>query len=146
MELQTHPEVAQKFLSYPPLVREKLEQLRQLILDAAEESDAIPRLEEALRWGEPSYLAPKGSTLRIDWKEAKPQQYAMYFKCTSKLVPSFRAVFGDELNYEGNRAIIFQMDQVIPQVTLKQCILAALHYHKLKHLPELGLNQSREKL
>ena len=64
-------------------------------------------LEETLKWGEPSYLVKKGSTIRMDWKVKTPDQYAMYFKCTSKLVPTFRELFGDLFKYEKNRAILF---------------------------------------
>ena len=54
--------------------------------------------EETLKWGEPSYLVKNGSTIRIDWKSKTPDQYAMYFKCTSKLVPVFRSLFKNTLN------------------------------------------------
>jgi len=76
--------------AYPQHVSEKLYTLRQIILDTADEIESIKTLEETLKWGEPSYLAKKGSTLRIDWKPKKPDQYAMYFKCTSKLVNTFK--------------------------------------------------------
>jgi hypothetical protein len=80
-----------------------------------------------------------GSTLRIDWKEKSPDRYAMYFKCTSKLVPSFKAVFPKTFRYEGDRAIVFKMDEAIPVKDLKRCISATLNYHNVKHLPMLGL-------
>ena len=98
-------------------------------------------LEETLKWGEPSYLTKHGSTLRIDWKEKAPDQYAMYFKCTSKLVPSFKAVYGDLFNYEKNRAIVFTVGEEIPKEALKESIRAALSYHKVKNTPFLGLGQ-----
>jgi hypothetical protein len=81
----------------------------------------------------------KGSTIRIDWKKNKPDQYAVFFKCTSKLVPTFREVYHDLFKYEGNRAIIFQLDDKIPEAELKKCISVGLTYHKVKHLPLLGL-------
>jgi len=133
------PEVEQVFNNYPELVRNKLLHLRKLILETANEIEAIKEIEETLKWGEPSYLAKKGSTIRIDWKEKKSDQYAMYFKCTSQLVPSFKTVFKDDFNYEGTRAIFFLMNDTIPEVKLKKCIAVALTYHKVKHLPLLGL-------
>ena len=66
-------------------------------------------------------------------------QYAMYFKCTSKLIPTFREVFKDKLKFEGNRAIIFNLNDEIPKEELKKCISAALTYHKVKHVLLLGL-------
>ena len=139
LKLISDSRVPPVFDRYPEQVRSRLENLRRLILEAAAESEAISSLEETLKWGEPSYLAKQGSTLRIDWKEKAPNQYAMYFKCTSKLVPTFKTVFDDQFSYEGNRAIVFQMEDSIPEQELKQCITAALRYHTLKHLPLLGL-------
>ena len=66
-----------------------------MILETVEGMEEVDKLEETLKWGEPSYLTKHGSTLRMDWKAKAPDQYAMYFKCTSKLVPSFKAIFGD---------------------------------------------------
>jgi len=128
-----------KFDNYPPKVRKKIEKLRKLIIEVAKDVEHINHLEETLKWGEPSYLAKKGSTLRMDWKAKKPDQYAMYFKCTSQLVPTFQSVFGELFTYEGKRAIVFQMNEKIPVVELKKCIQATLTYHKVKHLPMLGL-------
>ncbi|MEO1259979.1 MAG: DUF1801 domain-containing protein [Bacteroidota bacterium] len=138
MHLTTNPAVETKFNQYPNLAREKIYFLRQLILETATETDGIGQLEETLKWGEPSYLAKKGSTIRIDWKKSKPGQYAMYFKCTSKLVQTFKHIYGDLFKYEKNRAILFNIDDEVPVTELKNCILMALTYHRIKHLPNLG--------
>ena len=139
LQLTTKPEVEAVFDKYPQSVRPKIEKLRSLILESAEELEAVNKLEETLKWGEPSYLTKTGSTIRIDWKEKTPDQYAIYFKCTSKLVPSFRTVYEEVFSFEGNRAIVFQMEDKVPEKELKQCIKAGLMYHKVKHLPLLGL-------
>ncbi|MGD2036091.1 MAG: DUF1801 domain-containing protein, partial [Bacteroidales bacterium] len=120
-------------------VRKKLLTLRRLIIEAATETEGITNLDETLKWGEPSFLVKKGSTIRIDWKEKKPDQYAVYFKCTSKLVPTFRMVFNDTFKYEGNRAIVFDMNDSVPEQKLKICLKAALTYHSVKQLPALGI-------
>ena len=112
--------------------------LRELILEVASEND-IDELEETLKWGEPSYLAKKGSTIRIDWKPKIPNQYAMYLQCTSKLIPTFKVVYKNTFEFEGNRAIIFKMDAKLPEVELKKCISICLTYHNVKQLPLLGL-------
>ena len=36
-------------------------------------------------------------------------------------------------------AIVFQLEDEMPQDQLKLCIKAALTYHKVKHLPTLGI-------
>ena len=133
------PAVEQVFQNYPDSVRKKIRNLRRLILETAGETEEVTQLEETLKWGEPSYLINNGSTIRIDWKKKTPDQYAIYFKCTSKLVPTFRKVFKDSLKFEGDRAIVFEMDHSIPEAELKNCIRAALTYHKVKQLPLLGM-------
>ena len=110
-----------------------------MILETAKETDGISRLEETLKWGEPSFVTKNGSTLRVDWKEKTPDQYALYFQCTSRLVDTFRLVFNDIFQYEGKRAIVFQLNEKIPKEELKACIKATLTYHKVKHLITLGI-------
>jgi hypothetical protein len=113
--------------------------LRELVLETAREIDGITNIEETLKWGEPSYLTKSGSTIRIAWKSKTPDQYAMYFKCTSRLVEVFKMIFTNRFDFEGNRAIVFQLNDKIPIEDLKYCIKAALTYHKVKHLPSLGI-------
>lgn len=125
--------------SYPSEVTNKLLELRNLIYETASEIEDLKEIEETLKWGEPSYLVKKGSTIRMDWKKTKPNQYAIYFKCTSKLVPTFREFYSDFFTFENNRAILFNMTDVLPKQELKQCIKLALTYHKVKHLPFLGM-------
>ena len=109
-------------------------------MTTANEIDEISELEETLKWGEPSYLAKKGSTLRIDWKPKAPNQYAIFFSCSTTLVKTFKQVYGNQFDYEGKRAIGFQMDEDIPEKELKSCIRAALTYHRVKNLDKLGLS------
>ena len=139
LQIQTNPEVELVFKNYPNQVRKKMTNLRRLVIEAAKGIDEISDLEETLKWGEPSYLAKNGSTVRIDWKKNKPDQYAVYFKCTSKLVSTFKLVYNDKFTFEGTRAIVFQMDDKLPEVELKNCITVALRYHKVKKLSMLGL-------
>lgn len=139
LEIKIAPEVESVFNNYPDQAKERILNLRKLIIEAAESIESITDLEETLKWGEPSYLVKKGSTVRIDWKEKNPEQYAIYFKCTSSLVSTFKIVYNDLFKYEGNRAIVFQMDDQLPEEELKNCIKACLTYHKVKHLPLLGL-------
>lgn len=142
IKVNSDPGVGQKFQGYPEEILLRLQQLRRLILEAANEDEHIDQIDETLKWDEPSYLTKNGSTIRIDWKPKTPDQYAIYFKCTSKLVPTFRKVFGNLFRYENNRAIIFKMNDDIPESELKACIRAALNYHSVKGLQDLGINIS----
>ena len=139
LKIKINPKVKTVFARYPDPVRKKMLFLRELIIETAKETDQVNSLEETLKWSEPAYLTPIGSTLRIDWKEKTPDQYAMYFQCTSRLVETFRLVFGSKFQFEGNRAIIFKMNKKIPVEELKACIQAALTYHKVKNLQTLGI-------
>ena len=84
-----NPLVVQKFHTYPDEIKPKMLFLRQLILETAE-MEKIDHVEETLKWGEPRYLYKSGSTIRIDWKESAPNQYAMYFNCRTILVETFK--------------------------------------------------------
>lgn len=139
MNITTNPEVDKVFANYPDFVRDKMQKLRELVIETAEETPGLSDMEETLKWGEPSFVTKNGSTLRMDWKEKTPNQYAMYFQCTSRLVDTFRLVFDHIFQYEGNRAIVFQLNQKIPVEELKECIRASLLYHKVKHLETLGI-------
>ena len=138
LKINQNPAINQKFDVYPEHIKPKLQFLRNLILETAEENN-IKTIEETLKWGEPSYLVKKGSTIRMDWKTKTPNQYAMYFKCTSLLVPTFKEVFGNTFNYENNRVILFNLEDEILVKELKECIRLALQYHSLKKLPKLGM-------
>ncbi len=129
--------VKEKFDLYPDHIQKIMMQVRKAILDVAKEGDAS-EVEETLKWGEPSYLVKGGSTVRIDWKPKYPDQYAIYFNCKTTLVETFKEIYGDLFIYQGNRAIVFKLDEKIPMVELKHCIFLSLRYHKIKHLNLLG--------
>ncbi|MCB9252363.1 MAG: DUF1801 domain-containing protein [Flavobacteriales bacterium] len=142
LKIITDPGVNEIFQKYPEFVRFKMDFLRSLILETAKETAEITELEETLKWGEPSFLTKIGSTIRMDWKPGTPEQYALYFKCTSKLVDTFKKVYGPIFRYEGNRAIVFKLNDKLPVPELKQCITAALTYHKVKKKLNLGLYEN----
>ncbi len=128
-------DVAEKFEAYPPAIRSRLLVLRSLILETADNTDGVGPLEETLKWGEPAYVTSQsksGSTVRIGWKRSQPSQYAMYFHCRTNLIETFRALFPDELRFEGNRAIVFDKTDSLPEDPLRFCIAAALTYHRNK--------------
>ncbi len=139
LKLKTNPQVEAVFANYPDFVRDKMQFLRKLVIETAEETEGVTDLEETLKWGEPSFVTKNGSTLRMDWKEKAPDQYVMYFQCTSRLVDTFRLVFDHKFKYEGKRAIVFQLNQKVPELELKECIKASLRYHNVKDQITLGI-------
>ena len=126
----TNSEVTEKFASYPPKTRTKLLSLRELIFEVASKTKGVGELEETLRWGEPSYLTTEsrsGSMIRID-KFKSEGQYAMYFHCQTSLVDTFREIY-PELTYQGNRAIVFDVNEKIPISKIRHCVSLALTYN-----------------
>ena len=71
-----NPEVAQVFRAYPPHVRKKLLAIRDLLFATAADADDVGPVDESLKWGEPSYRADRGTTIRMDWKPQHPEQRA----------------------------------------------------------------------
>ena len=80
MQLTTDPRVRDVFEKYPIAAKRRLSEIRALVLEAANEIEGLNKLEETLKWGEPSFLTKHGSTVRMDWKQKTPDQFAIYFK------------------------------------------------------------------
>jgi Domain of unknown function (DU1801) len=126
------PKVKEVFDGLSPAVRKKLMGLRKLIFEVANRTDGVGELTETLKWGQPSYLTEKsksGSTVRIGREKKTDGDYAIYFKCQTTLVASFKKRYKDKFRYEGNRAILFRVDDKIPVRELSHCISMALTYH-----------------
>jgi hypothetical protein len=125
------PKVAAAFSSYPKRVRTKLLALRRLIFETARATDGVGRLEEALKWGQVSYLTSEsksGSTIRIDQVRSESDRYALYFHCQTSLVETFRELY-PELVYGGNRCILLDTAEELPKDALRHCVALALTYH-----------------
>lgn len=126
------PEVFAVFQDYPHEIKTKLLFLRKLIFEVAEKTKTVGELEETLKWGQPSYLTSQtksGTTIRIDKVKSGKYDYAMYFNCQTTLVDTFREMFRDEFEYEGNRALLFKTKDKIATEKIKLCISMALTYH-----------------
>lgn len=129
--------IKQKFATYPDTIAVLLHNIRDLIYTVAKQ-DGIADLTEALKWGEPSYISKKGSTIRFNWKATSPDQYCIYFNCKTSLIDTFKEIYGDTFSYQGNRAIVFKIDQTLPVKELSHCISMSLRYKNIKHLTLLG--------
>ncbi|WP_394236187.1 DUF1801 domain-containing protein [Pseudomonas anguilliseptica] len=125
------------FANYPQQAQQQLEHVRELILAIAAEH-TLGGVEETLKWGEASYSIKGGSPIRIDWKAKQPGAIKVFFHCQTQLVATFREIYPDAFTYEGNRAVVIPLDADIEQTPLRHCLLLALQYQSLKHLPLLG--------
>ena len=128
------PAVDATFSAYPTPVKARLLTLRRLIFDTADTTEGVGALEETLKWGQPSYLTTEsksGSTIRIDQVKAEAGRCAVYFHCQTDLVETFRE-FYPELRYGGNRSILLDAGEKLPEKALRHCVALALTYHARK--------------
>jgi hypothetical protein len=127
--------VAGVFDTYQSKARQQLLTLRRLIFQTAAKTEGVGELQETLKWGQPSYLTPEtksGTTVRIDAIKDDPNHVAVYFHCQTNLVPTFRDMYGDKLTFEGNRALVLDVRQKLPEKELRHCLASALTYHLAK--------------
>lgn len=106
--------------------------LRQLVLDTAAETKGVGAIEEALRWGEPSYLTSEtksGTAVRIAPVRGTADQYGLYVNCQTTLVETYRQMYPDRFTFSGTRAILFHIEDDLPRDELAHCIALALCYH-----------------
>jgi Domain of unknown function (DU1801) len=125
------PAVDAVFNAYPKPIKAKLLALRRLIFDTATTTTGVGALQETLKWGQPSYLTTEtksGSTIRIDRIKSAADQYAVYFHCQTDLVETFRGLY-PELSFGGNRSIILNAQDELPEPALRHCVALALTYH-----------------
>jgi len=123
--------------AYPAPVRAKLNTLRKLIIDTARKTDGVGKIEETVKWSQPSFLTREtgsGTTIRIDAVKGEPGRTAMYFHCQTNLVSTFRQLYPDDFTFEGNRALHFDAKKPPRKKALRHCIALALTYHQRKRL------------
>lgn len=121
------PEVAAAFAAFPAAIRPRLERLRALVFAVAEAEGAGP-VEEALRWGAPACLAPKGSTLRFG--QARTGEAALFVTCSTSLIDDFRPIAPDGLRFDGTRAVLFDPGEAVDEAAVVPLIARALTYHR----------------
>lgn len=133
-ELDEFTEVTAVFERYPKPIREKLLELRQMVLETAAATPGVGEIVESLKWGQPSYLTvrPKsGTPIRLDAHDVAQGQIGLYVHCQTSLIDTFRQRYPN-LTYEGNRAIILDAHSQFPNEALRDCIALALAYHQTK--------------
>lgn len=133
-KLTEFSEVTAVFERYPEPIREKLLELRQLILETAVATPGVGEIVETLKWNQPSYLTvrPKsGTTIRIDAYNVRQPQVGLFVHCQTNLINTFRQQY-PALTFEGDRAIILNVDDALPLDPLRNCIAQALTYHRNK--------------
>lgn len=124
--------VQEVFESFDKPVRERLLELREMIIDETARHSGIGELQETLKWGQPSYLPVKprtGTTIRIDRHPAKADRVGLYFNCNSSLADDYQQLYPGVFEYEGRRAILIGLNGPVREKELRHCIALALTYH-----------------
>lgn len=124
------PEIADVFNAYPPDVQEGLLRLRALVFEVAAETPEIGRLQEVLRWGQPSYVTPDkkaATTLRLG--PHKAARFALFAHCQSRVIADYAARYPGWDRIDGNRAVLFERVDEIEPFRLRSLIKDALTYH-----------------
>lgn len=115
----------------PERARAGLRALRALIHRVAAEEGIA--LEDALRWGQPAFLAAKGASLRIGApsKAMKGQaDFALYVHCQTPLIAEFLSGPGAGMRVEGSRAVLFRQGEALDEAALAFLIRRALTWHR----------------
>lgn len=135
MKKFSEPDVKRAFESLPSSHKPYAYQLRDLVWQVADDMDLGCEVVETLKWGEPSYLPAKpkiGSTLRIG--QFDDTYIALYFNCQTMLVENFRSMFGGDVEYSKNRAVLFNVTEPLPESIVKTCATRTFRYHLDKRL------------
>lgn len=111
-------------MAFPKPQQEGVLKLRQMIFEEAAQHDV--QVTENLKWGQPSYVAPKGTPLRIG--APKTGGFALYAHCQSSVISTFAAHHGKGFKIEGNRAVHFKSADDLDAPALRQLISHALLY------------------
>ena len=123
---------------YPEAAVSRLKEIETLVVEESNKHDLGP-ISQSIKWGQASYQGPHGTPIRLGWEQKTPDVCFIYFHCQTKIISVLREVYGTELEFRGNRAIVLPLDLPLPVKLMGQCIAVALNYRRIKHLPLLGL-------
>ncbi|WP_171132136.1 MULTISPECIES: DUF1801 domain-containing protein [unclassified Ruegeria] len=121
------PKVANAFEALREDTRAGAMALRALVFETAASLPTAQPLQEALRWGQPAYLAPKGSTIRLG--SHKSASFALFVHCQSRLMGDFTTAFPGDDRIDGSRAVLFDDPAQIDPTRHGWLIARALTYH-----------------
>lgn len=125
--------VKAKYNSYPDQVQPRILELRDIILEIANNNPEIDFIGEDLKWGEPSFLTnSSGSTIRIDWKKKNPNTISIFVNCQTKLISIYKELYPYDFEYIGKREIRLPLDEKYSKKNIRKCIELALKYNLIK--------------
>lgn len=123
-------EVEAVYRAYPDAIRGELLDLRELVFTTERATPGAGPIVEALKWGQPSFVTTggHGSTFRLGPATEADASHALYFLCQTTLVGTFRELYGDVLEFSGNRAMLFRPGRAFPREAVGHCMALAMTY------------------
>ena len=70
--------------------------------------------------------------MRINALKGSADGYALYLNCKTSLLESYRHLYPESFDFEGQRAVLLSTERPVPEAALKHCIVLALTYHLAK--------------
>ena len=124
--------IKDKYFSYPLNAKKILLEVRELIFVTANKTKGVGKIQECLKWNEPSFVTfetKSGSTFRIDWKAKDPENIHFYVNCQTKLISIYKEIYQNDFEFEGNRCVKLPINKRIPKRKLSKMIEIALTYN-----------------
>ncbi len=107
---------------------------RALFHQIAEETE-VGRLDETLKWGQPSWrpIKPRtGSTLRAGWDAARPDQLSLFVDCKTDLAARMRDNYPDLPANDGQRQLGISLGAPLPKQAIMHLAQMTFTYHLAK--------------
>ncbi|MCX7559465.1 hypothetical protein OS190_07765 [Sulfitobacter sp. F26204] len=104
---------------------------RAIFQTIAQENNLGP-LAESLKWGQPAWRPQKprtGSTLRLHWIPADPDQLALFVDCKTDLAERMRELYPDLPANDGRRRLVLSLNEDLPEQALAHLAQMTFTYH-----------------
>lgn len=104
---------------------------RTLFHRIAQENN-IGVLDETLKWGQPSWRprrARTGSTLRMNWSPASPDQMSFFVDCKTDLAARMATLYPTPFSNDGRRRLDMSLALPLPEQALAHLAEMTFTYH-----------------
>jgi len=121
---------------WSPAAQALLWRCRRLFHDVAASADT-GRLDETLKWGQPSWRPVKprtGTTLRMGWDANSPERLSFFVDCKTDLAARMRDIYPDLPLNDGQRHLGILVDAVFLQQAITHLAEMTFTYHRARRL------------
>ncbi|WP_282061939.1 DUF1801 domain-containing protein [Roseobacter litoralis] len=124
--------VEQRITVWPRKAKDRFHDIRAIVLGSVADAQDV-NLIETLKWGQPAWHPDKpkvGSTLRLAWQQARPNQIGMFVNCNTTLADTMRSLYPTSFEHQGKRALYLPLDAPLPEQAIAHCAVLTLTYHR----------------